>query len=349
MNPLAEPLLSSDVPAEPLVPLVTAGSRVPTDELGSWAHVPTATGTLVAEAHNEHIQTATGTLVADARNERPLNPHGRRRRFTPLGAIGTRQTISATRGCLSSCLSSCLLELSVCWSVVAAICILLLLFEGAKVAMYEGTIASYEAPTRNHGPLAGLQAVPDGCSIAAVYHRNIVTHNMVHFHHPHHPHHPHSPHDHSPSLKRHLAEEQSILRSNPFPRHKHSPRPHAPPPLPPPPLSSPSPSPPLPATPPSSPPPSSPPPQPPWARGENGGNAKAVCYDRWVFAFVPPPASESLPPAGEPLSVTRARLLSRGWREVQRDSSLDETSADVVLSPPLHRQRVSTQRAPTPD
>ena len=57
-----------------------------------------------------------------------------------------------------------------------------------------------------------------------------------------------------------------------------------------------------------------------------------------MFAFVPPPAGQPLPPAGEPLHATRARC-SRGWREVERDPSLDGASVDVVLSPPLHRQR----------
>jgi hypothetical protein len=202
-------------------------------------------------------------------------------------------------------------------------------------------LAKYSEPSVKFGPLAGLQEQESACKIAAVYHRNIVSHHMVHKHHPHHPHHPHSPHHHyphhhSPSGRR-LSRDLGGWPAAAPPsapstreRHQHSPtafrvaaeetQPAV------------------------------------EAQGEAQGeirqgqvaaplpthpsDARAslspqdVCYDRWVFAFSPGAAVGS--DAGEALSATRKRLLSRGWAELESAGGDDD---DVVLSAPLNRRR----------
>jgi hypothetical protein len=67
-------------------------------------------------------------------------------------------------------------------------------------------------------------------------------------------------------------------------------------------------------------------------------HSEAVCYDRFVFAFI---KGEQVADAGEPLAVTRNRLLSRGWVELDAMDPVEakEALADVVLSPPLNIPR----------
>ena len=74
-------------------------------------------------------------------------------------------------------------------------------------------------------------------------------------------------------------------------------------------------------------------------------SAASHCFDRWLIAFrhFSANATEQPAAAGEPLAVTRARLLARGWREVSSvgtaTSDWNETQPDVILSPPLHTAR----------
>ena len=203
------------------------------------------------------------------------------------------------------------------------------------------------------------------CTIAAVYHRNVVFRTLGHHHHP------HSPNSgprrldeglatHADARHQHLPSPGNRRLDDGLARHQHLPsRPPKQPPKQYPEVKSSSPErdsqPKLPAT--SS--PSTPTastseastseaasvtPEPVNARGVNAmgenrrglGHSQFDCYDRYVFAFSTVEAS------GEPLNATRARLEARGFVEVDPPTDpLVLAGVPVVLSPPVHLKRAA--------
>jgi hypothetical protein len=196
------------------------------------------------------------------------------------------------------------------------------------------------------------------CTIAAVYHRNVVFRTLGHHHHPHSPGKGRRLDDdglaaHADARHRHLPSPGNRRLDDGLARHQHLP---SRPPKQHPDVKSSSPErdsqPKLPAT--SS--PSMPTtstseaasvtPEPVNARGVNAlggtvnrrglGHSQFDCYDRYVFAFSTVEAS------GEPLNATRARLEARGFVEVDPPTDpLVLAGVPVVLSPPVHLKRAA--------
>ena len=180
--------------AQPVYPTVTATYPTPSGYPTPTATYPAATA-------------PTSDFRARARWNRRFNRPNLRRSMSGLGDA-EKKTLQRVALALFCCACTLGISLLVPWAVISS----------------ENLVSAAEAGSQ--GLNGGLVEQPKPCTVAAIFHRNVISEHPAHYHHPHHPHHPHSPHGHSPSNGRRLSDPE--FRAHEHRPHKHTPHRHAP-------------------------------------------------------------------------------------------------------------------------